>query len=220
MKAWFASILIALAIPTTAQANTAVVTIHGGGWWSGAPTRVSPICEEVASAGLPCFTPDYTLSMSAPYPRANRDLARFVADLRAQGYDQIFAVGASAGGNLAAWLASRGLVEGYVTWSAPSDLRRIDWKRPIPGWVVHRFAPKKWKRYAASPALRTITVPGLIFHSRDEWIPVGQARRLRRATPNGTLRVLSGSAHAMSYFDRAITPTVNWLLAHTGDDTE
>lgn len=200
----------AFVFPTKAFSQDAVIAIHGGGWWSGSPSTMQRVCDAVPIE-FACFTPSYTLSMQRPFPAANYDLTRFVHDLRSQGYEHVYAIGSSAGGNLAAWLAMRGLVDGAVTWSAPSNLRWIDWHRRKPGWVVHRFAPGKWKRVKASPALHHINVPMLIFHSRHEWIPAKQAWRLHRAAPLSKLVLLDGEAHALSYYDEAMPLTAAWL---------
>lgn len=207
-----ALIVAAFVFPTKALPQDAVLAIHGGGWWSGSPTRMQQVCDSLPE-DIACFTPAYTLSTTKPFPAANRDLMRFTHALRCQGYEHIYAIGSSAGGNLAAWLAMKGLVDGAVTWSAPANLKRIDWHRAKPGWVVHRFAPSKRKRWQASPALRPINVPMLILHSRHEWIPPRQAWRLHHAAPLSKLTLLDGDEHAFAYFDQAMPLTLDWLLA-------
>src|SRR5438093_1199661 len=55
--------------------GTAVVAVHGGGWWTGSRTGMARFCTEIATPnGYTCFAPDYTLSGEAPFPAANRDL--------------------------------------------------------------------------------------------------------------------------------------------------
>ena len=208
----FLSVYACLAYCGGAHGATAVVVIHGGGWWTGSAADVQPVCDALPE--FDCYRPSYTLSMTAPFPAANVDLRAYVAELRLRGYDRVLAVGLSAGGNLSAWLAARGYVDGAVTWSAPSDLRVFDWWRRTPGWVVHRFAPYRSDRRRASPAWHGVDVPILIIHSRRERMPLDQARRLRAASPLGRLVVLDGRDHAMGYFDRAMPLTRGWLVAY------
>ncbi len=190
---------------------TAVIVIHGGGWWSCNPSQVRPVCD-VLRPYVDTYAPEYTLSMVSPFPQANRDLKAYVENLRSIGYERILAVGVSAGGNLAAFLAQHDLVDGFVSWSAPTDLRRFDWYRRTPGWVVERFAPTRRKKIRASPALHSITAPGLIIHSEAEWMPLFMARRLHAAAPASDLVVLPGTAHGMVYFDLAMPITLQWIL--------
>jgi acetyl esterase/lipase len=191
--------------------SSVVIVIHGGGWWTGDAGQMASICAALETPERASVAPNYTLSMVAPFPAANRDLARLTRRLRERGFERVYAVGCSAGGNLAAWLGAKGLVDGFVCWSAPSDLRRCDWWRPVPGWVVHRFAPTARKRVNASPALRQMSVPALIIHSRDEWIPVRQARRLRDANPLAKLVILPGEAHGLKAAPLALPRTIAWL---------
>jgi acetyl esterase/lipase len=188
-----------------------VIAIHGGGWWTGDAEEMASICAALETPERACVAPNYTLSMVAPFPAANRDLARLTRRLRERGFDRVYAVGVSSGGNLAAWLGAKGLVDGFVSWSAPSDLTRFDWWRPLPGWVVHRFAPTARKRTNASPALRQMRVSALIIHSRDEWIPVRQARRLHDADPLSKLVILPGDAHGLNAAPLALPITTTWL---------
>jgi acetyl esterase/lipase len=191
--------------------SSVVIVIHGGGWWSGDAGEVASICAALETPDRASVAPNYTLSMVAPFPAANRELARLTRQLRERGFERVYAVGVSAGGNLAAWLGVKGLVDGFVCWSAPADLTRFDWWRPAPGWVVRRFAPTARKRVNASPALRPMSVPALIIHSRDEWIPVRQARRLRDADPLARLVILPGKAHGRKTAPQALPCTIAWL---------
>jgi acetyl esterase/lipase len=199
--------------------SSVVIALHGGGWWAGDSESVAFICAALETPERACVAPDYTLSMVAPFPAANRDLARLTRGLREQGFERVYAVGVSSGGNLAAWLGAKGLVDGFVSWSAPSDLRRIDWWRRGPGWVVHRFAPTRRNRINASPALRQMSVPALIIHSQDEWIPLGHAQRLHDADPLSELTILPGSAHGLQAAPVALPLTVTWLDSLEAQDS-
>ena len=195
--------------------GTAIVAVHGGGWWSGTPASVDPVCTDLASFG-DCFQPTYTLSGTAPFNAADVDLINYIADLRTQGYSRIIGVGASAGGNLVAWLAAHGHLDAAVTLSAPTKLTTLaDWYvQQCPCWAIGQFAPSSQKRSNASPALDTVTVPILIIHSQDETtIPQLQAYKLAEVSTQDTLEILPGSAHAMAYWSTVSPDVVKWIGA-------
>ncbi|NOT90881.1 MAG: alpha/beta hydrolase [Ferruginibacter sp.] len=94
--------------------RTAIIIIHGGGWRSGNRTQHQPLAQQLAALGYVCFTPEYRLSTEALFPAAIYDLkaaVRWVRD-HAEKYQidtaKIVAAGFSAGGELAAFLATTG----------------------------------------------------------------------------------------------------------------
>lgn len=95
-------------------ARTAVIIIHGGGWRSGNRTQHHAMAKQLASLGYVCFTPQYRLSTEALFPAAVYDLKEAVRWVRAnaQKYHidtgRIAVAGFSAGGQLAAFLATTG----------------------------------------------------------------------------------------------------------------
>lgn len=195
-------------IPT----DTAVLVIHGGGWHTGSKAEARRACTEVVvPLGFACFAPDYRLAPEDPYPAANLDVLAAYRDVRAQGYIHIAAWGMSAGGNLAAWLATRVELETLVAWSPLTDLTRklSDW------WMVRNFAPRRGQRRHASPALAIPRTPSaLIVNSRDELVPVAQARELGRTYDQRWVRVLDGSLHSQRYFDAEAAIAAAWLQTH------
>ena len=206
--------------PATPVPGVAVMVIHGGGWWSGSPDGAAAVCQAVVDQlNLTCFAPDYTHSGSAPFPAANLDLISAVGYVHSLGFPRIGAVGLSAGGNLAAWLASHHQVDVAAVWSAPADLTTLpDWDPPgHPGkvGVVHSFAPNASDRRAASPALKKISVPLLVVNSDHELIPLSQARELYgAATVERRLTVLPGTAHAAAYTVLELPETIAWLATY------
>ncbi|MDR0917443.1 MAG: alpha/beta hydrolase [Oscillospiraceae bacterium] len=83
--------------------------IHGGGYAIGAPEMdIAYIRRFIDVSGCVVVSPDYTLSLDAPYPAALDDCYAALMWLRANGErygmrsDQIFVGGDSAGGGLAA----------------------------------------------------------------------------------------------------------------------
>lgn len=92
----------------------AVVCIHGGGWSKGSRKGFGKIAKALANNGFVAVTIDYRLSGVAPFPAQIQDCKAAVRWLRlnAEKYgidtSRIGAIGHSAGGHLAALLASSG----------------------------------------------------------------------------------------------------------------
>jgi|GEM_PF-1362854 len=89
----------------------AILIIHGGGWRSGDRSQHIPLAQHLAANGFACFTVEYRLSTEAFFPAAVYDLKAAVRWLRKNkkrfnidGH-KINALGFSAGGELAAFLA-------------------------------------------------------------------------------------------------------------------
>jgi acetyl esterase/lipase len=207
LLAFFVAAMIA---PVPAQGSgTAVVAIHGGGWWGGTPANVKPICD--ALPGVRCFRPTYPLSGSGPYPAANQDLQRFIRDrVRGElGYERVIAFGVSAGANLAAWLVAEGDADACVGWSGPFDLR--SW-RTSPTWVLDQFAPNPEAKAAASTL--SLSQPCLLVHSRgDRTVPLSQSVGLHAAAPFSLLVTLNGTCHGMQCFSSAMNLSRTWVRA-------
>ena len=111
-------------------ARTAVIIIHGGGWRSGNRMQHHAMAKQLASMGYVCFTPQYRLSTEALFPAAVYDLKETIRWVRenAQKFNidtgKIAVAGFSAGGELAAFLATTGnmpLFEGTVVASKISS---------------------------------------------------------------------------------------------------
>jgi len=102
---------------TPKQSSTkkvAVIMIHGGGWRSGNRTQHYPLAESLAHLGYVCFTPEYRLSTEALFPAAIYDIKAAIRWVKAnaQTYNidtaKIVVAGFSAGGELAAFMATTG----------------------------------------------------------------------------------------------------------------
>jgi acetyl esterase/lipase len=94
------------------EKRPAIVIIHGGGWRSGNRTQHYPLAQHLASRGYVCITPSYLLSTEAQYPAAIHDLKQVLRQVvyHANQYNidtnKIAVLGFSAGGELAAFLAT------------------------------------------------------------------------------------------------------------------
>lgn len=92
----------------------AIVCIHGGGWYKGERSSMAPLAQALAARGYVTVTITYRLSGEARFPAAIQDAKAAVRWLRARaaehGIDgsRIGVTGLSAGGHLAALLATSG----------------------------------------------------------------------------------------------------------------
>lgn len=92
----------------------AIICIHGGGWANGNRESQTKVAQALASRGFVTATISYRLSGEAPFPAAIHDCKAAVRYLRANSNqyginsNQIGAIGLSAGGHLAALLATSG----------------------------------------------------------------------------------------------------------------
>ena len=90
----------------------AIVCIHGGGWGKGSKINHRKVAQALAAHGFVTVSIDYRLSGEAPFPAQIQDCKAAVRFLRANakqfGIDpaNIGAIGHSAGGHLAALLAT------------------------------------------------------------------------------------------------------------------
>jgi acetyl esterase/lipase len=219
-KAWAAAFLLvplvalilywlterASAFATEPGERTAIIAVHGGGWYAGTPASMDAVCAEIAvPLGVDCFQPTYTLSGVDSFNAAPADLKAYAEDLRAQGYTKLIGIGSSAGGNLVAWMATKGLLDVAVTMSAPTRLTTLaDWYRSACScYVINQYAPTSTMKLNASPALHTVAIPILIIHSELEaTIPKLQAYKLQEVSAQGTLMILPGDTrHGMAYFE-------------------
>lgn len=94
------------------QGLTALIFIHGGGWRSGNRTMHQAMLEQLAAKGYVCISPSYRLSTVALYPAAIHDIKAVIRWTRAHAVqyhinpERIVIAGHSAGGELAAFMAS------------------------------------------------------------------------------------------------------------------
>ncbi len=97
-----------------ARALPAIVCIHGGGWYKGERSSMTTLARALASRGYVAVTISYRLSGEAKFPAAIQDCKAAVRWLRANAVEygidpaKIGVTGLSAGGHLAALLATSG----------------------------------------------------------------------------------------------------------------
>lgn len=218
-----------------AGSRPALLLIHGGGWFAGDKSRLTPLARALAARGFVVFNANYTLAAPGRpgFPTQVTDvraaLAWTAANAARYGGDRrrIGVLGTSAGGTLAALLAlsapprpvRRAPVRSLVTWSAPFDLTTLP-----PGQLRQLAAiftgcrrASCPQRAAASP-LRHLTPaapPTLIVNGRRELVPLRQARRMAAAlAASGVpqrLVVIPGALHGRELAPHALGPTVAFL---------
>tara|TARA_R110002049_G_scaffold72490_6_gene187366 strand:+ start:47729 stop:48697 length:969 start_codon:yes stop_codon:yes gene_type:complete len=100
-----------------AEPLPAILCIHGGGWWRGSRVSMHALAQMLASHGYVAVTNSYRLSGESPFPAAVHDCKAAVRWMRANAKeygidpDAIGVTGLSAGGHLAALLATSGDVQ-------------------------------------------------------------------------------------------------------------
>jgi acetyl esterase/lipase len=211
-------------------ARRAVVLIHGGGWHSGSKKSLDPTALRFAQSGWTAFSISYRLVPPAPWYAAKADALAAVRWVRAHasqfGFDpgRLAVFGTSAGGNLAALVATVGrggrLVAAAASWSGPMDLTTF-----TPRGVIRRYAgcacPSRLRALSPVSFVGAGDAPLLLANSTRELVPLGQAtemaRRLARAGIPRRLIVYGGSRHAVAYERDAWQPTLRFLASRTQD---
>ena len=112
-------------LPDRGDRLPVVVLVHGGFWQPGYDRHLEDeVAESLAGAGFAVWNIDYALA-DQPWPASFRDAAAAVdhvaTSVRAPrlDLDRVAAVGHSAGGHLALWLASRGGLPDGVVGASP-----------------------------------------------------------------------------------------------------
>ena len=220
------------------------VVLHGGFWRAQYGRKLMrPLCADLAARGWAAFNVEYRrlgrLS-GGGYPRTLEDVAAAVdhlAELPRVSLDlgRVVAIGHSAGGHLAAWLATREeprvRVTAIVAQAGVVDLRLASELRLSRG-VVDRLlggTPESVPdRYAAaSPAERLpLGVPALLTHGgRDEIVPPAMSERFAaaaRAAGDDVELVVDADADHFAHLDpgsslwRAVTRWIDHQEARDG----
>jgi acetyl esterase/lipase len=206
------------AAASAAARRPAVLLIHGGGWSGGGRKEFRDLARGLARQGMVAIAIDYRLVPGARWPDPARDVEHAVwwvrehADSLQIDPQRVTAVGGSAGGHLAAWLATTNRVNAKGT---PSRVDRMvsfwgPWDLAAPG--LHDDAQNMVAALMAgqpprdaSPLLHidAESAPALLIHgARDELIPPDQSTRaceaLRAVRVECELMLLDGEAHGFT----------------------
>ncbi len=139
-----------------------VVCLHGGAWEKGSKINMRPFARELAARGFAAAAVEYRLSGEAPFPAAIVDARAAVRWLRQHGSTLgvnpalIFATGHSAGGHLAALLATSAQIDfgdradhptAPVVQGAAALAAHTDFLIPHIGAASERVEQAFWKRF-------------------------------------------------------------------------
>jgi fermentation-respiration switch protein FrsA (DUF1100 family) len=131
---------------------------------------------------------------------------------------RVFAYGASAGGTLAALLASDGLVSAAVAKAPISDL--VDWQWPLTAYgpdYYDSIGASTPDRYRLSPLRRPARRPLLIVHGRrDRIVPPGMSRRYAGKFKRVSLWVVQGGHHTERTRPELLGRAFQWLARSAG----
>jgi acetyl esterase/lipase len=223
----------------------AVLLVHGGGWVRGDKGTIGyhTVCEWLAAEGFVTFSADYTLGEQGRYPVAPAELRRAIAWIREPATAERYGVdrqriglfGGSAGGSLAALLATEGSgptdtgtrVAALVDISGPVDLTAQGQLLGHPGPGLQSFelgylgctAFEGCRQAAAASAITHIDPsdpPAFIQGSEFDFVPHEQgdafAAALRKAGVHTTLRLVPGRAHSIAQLDATTRTAVAAFL--------
>jgi acetyl esterase/lipase len=211
----------------------AVVVIHGGGWRGGSKSTCRPLASRLAQRGYVVFSVDYLLSRPGhpSWPENLADVRQAVRWVRGHAGDygvdpaRIAALGASAGGHLAALLGtvpaasadgrgagdSGATVQAVIDFYGPADLVRLHDGPQAPTLALDLLIGAEpaaaRRRYEAASPLRHVSPgdpPMLLIHgSDDRLVPPDQsqllASALERAGVAHRLIVVAGARHGFGF---------------------
>ena len=185
-------------LPKGAGPYPVAIVIHGGYWRSAyGLEHIGHLCAALTRAGVATWSLEYRRigDSGGGWPGAGEDVLRGAEYLRtlAQRYPldltHVVAVGHSAGGQLALWLAAQHKLQlrGVVSLAGVADLRRA-WELGLSRGVVAELLggspqehPERYRQ--ASPIeLLPLGVPERLLHgTRDDVVPIEISRRFQAA---------------------------------------
>lgn len=209
-----------------------VIFVHGGAWTQGDKISIDDEAAAVANIGWAGISINYRLNGFPTEPQDVQTAIQWVkANALRYGVDpnRIAVVGASAGGNLAAYAAtvmgkSSGLAA-LVTWSGIMDFRQAAQLNPDDAKIVENYigcmpanCPQTYGQASPITHVAAGTPPTLVVNSTNEVVPLSQAQAMVSALQaigtNVSLYALPGELHAMAYAPTAFPVTVNYLAQY------
>lgn len=228
------------------ERRPSIVMIHGGSFREGDKSSFAPEARKFAERGYVVFSVNYRLDQPSAFPAELDDVQAAVRWVRAHARDyqlnpaRIGALGESAGGTLAALLATVGdgpldrdaRVAAAVSWSGPMDLVALAsapgsspgtslMGTSLVGCTVDACRSKFEDASPITHVDRT-DAPLKLVSSADELVPLSQAvamdDRLLKAGVHENLEVYRGTRHGLEYRDEAIGTTVSWFETYLQDN--
>lgn len=223
--------------PAGEDRRPAVVMIHGGGWRVGDKASWRPEAERLATKGWVAFSINYRLDEPAVFPAEIEDVQAAVRWVRAHAEEykvdpaRIAAIGESAGGHLAAMLATLGTgaldrdarIRVGAAWSPPVDLTALAGSRGA-GWIGpllgcnQQTCPDRLAQSSPVTHVDGTDAPLYLVSSTEELVPLSQSQamadRLKAVGVEHRLDVYPGNRHALDFRDDAWNPTLAFLETH------
>jgi acetyl esterase/lipase len=192
----------------------AAIVIHGGFWRAKYDlSYIRPLCEALVESGMAVWNLEYRRigNPGGGWPGTLEDVAAGADHLFSRAAEfridaaRVIAIGHSAGGHLALWLASQRKLAGTISLAGVADLRRA-WELQLSNNVVREFLggdPDQFPdRYRfASPIERLpLGVPQRLFHGTDDPnVPIEISERYVQAAhlrnDDAELTALEGAGH-------------------------
>ena len=214
-----------------------VVLLYGGGWVSGDKASWEGFGHTLAQSGFAAFAVNYRLAPRDPYPAAVNDVRASVEWIRGHAAElrvdpaRIGALGGSAGGHLAALLATLGegprdresRVLTAVSWAGPMDLHPAqfppDSQPYLTAFLDCRTGPCDEARVQeASPITHVDPSDGtmLLAQGQDDMlIPPDQAQRMSdtpgRAGVANQLLMVPNAGHDERLTSAVVQPSIDFL---------
>jgi acetyl esterase/lipase len=201
-----------LRVPHGPGPHRLVIFLHGGFWRNAYNlNHAGHLCAALTKAGVATWNVEYRRvgDPGGGWPGTLEDVehgcehVRKVAKLYSLDLDHAIAVGHSAGGQLALWLASQMAVDlrGVVGLAAVSDLRRAAALR-LGDSAVQAFLggpPERYpSRYSAASPIELLPIPPqqrLVHGTEDDRVPFEFSERFVKASHNSKLVPIKGANH-------------------------
>ncbi len=223
--------------------RVSVFLLHGGAWRTGDKPNVVEEATRMARRGWVVFAVNYRLDAPEVFPAEIDDVRAAVEWARLNAYEyrldpgRMGALGISAGGHLAAMLATLG--EGppdrgsrllvAASWSGPMDLSTLvgGEASPLSALLLPCppvECPDRWAESSPVTHVDPTDAPMFLANGRDELVPVDQAEamaaRLDTAGVDHELVVVPGRRHGHALRDDVWPETVAFLDAYLTRPTE
>lgn len=188
-----------------------LILIPGGGFTFHDSTFWPVVAPAAAAAG---FVPHLLKYRLYDLGGAVADARAFAQDLsRRYGRENVFAYGSSAGGTLAALLASEGLVSSAVSSSGLYDFRYWPWAELDRGPDYLYSIGADWEsRRNHSPISHQLRCPLLSVHGNwDPVVSIFQAEDYVATHPRASLRIYVGGHGLYRTRPSSVTGSMRWL---------
>ncbi len=224
-----------LRVPERSGPHPVVIVIHGGYWRARYDlAHIGHLCVALGKEGYATWSLEYRRigNPGGGYPGTLDDVRNGAAHIAKIGRDldlnRVVALGHSAGGHLALWLAAQNKrLRAIVALAPVADLRRA-WELKLSNTVVAEFlggspaeVPDRYR--AASPAeMVPLGVPQRVLHGvNDDVVPIEISRRFvaaaKKSGDDSKLIEVTGAGHFELIDPRSNAwPIVKRTIAESG----